>query len=240
MTRPLILKESHPNKDFTGITQAGLKAVSLGLTHKAVIDARLPGAIDRLNADLDAFGVVVPGALQARHEAKAATTSQNAVLEQGHERVRAIRQMVQKSGAPKDVRQAYGVGQGTRRNVVRHVQAALQQIVDRATSAPEEAAGFGLVPSAVEELKTFIAALMAADKTQENKRAHAPLSTKERNLTANRILQATVLIAGTGMLAFADDPRTLASFKALMASTKKTGVSKETKVPEVPPGSETV
>src|SRR5262249_30841517 len=106
MTSPLIVKDTHPNKHFTGITQTGLNAMNLGLTHNTVIDERLPGTLDRLSADLDAFGVVVPGAVQARHEAKAATSTQNAVLKQGYERVRAIRQMVRKAGAPKDVRRA--------------------------------------------------------------------------------------------------------------------------------------
>jgi hypothetical protein len=234
MTNPLTIKDTHPAKDFTGITQAGLKAYNLAVLYKAEIEARLPGTTDALSADLVAFGVVVPGAVQARHESRVATTTQNTVLKQGYERVRAIRQTVRKAGAKKDVQRAYGVGQATSPNMVRHVQAALQQIVDRATGAPDEAAGFGLTATAVAELNTFVSALTDADMTQEKKRAHAPLSTKQRNVTANRILQTTVLIAGAGMLAFADNPLTLANFKALMASTNKTRPLKAAKQPDAP------
>jgi hypothetical protein len=229
MTTPLTIKDTHPTIDFTSITQAGIKAYNLALAHKAEIDPCLPGTIDALSNDLDALGAVVPGALQARHEARAATHAQNALLRQGHTRVRAIRKTVRRSGAPEDVQRAYGVGQYTNWKLVRDVKAALQQIVDRAFSAPSEAAGFGLAPSVVTALNTFLKALTDADMTQEEKRASAPLSTKERNLTGNRILKSTVLIAGAGMLAFADDPPTLASFEALMASTKKTAKPKTAK-----------
>src|SRR4029079_18041928 len=112
----------------------------------------------------------------------------------------------------------------------------LQQIVDRAASAPAEAAAFGLAPAAVTALNAFLKDLSDADMTQEEKRASSPLSTKERNLTANRILKAAVLIAGAGMLAFAHDPLILASFEALMASTKKRSKPKAAKPKAASPG----
>jgi hypothetical protein len=239
VTRSLILKDTHPPKDFTSITQAGLKALNLGLTHKAEIDPRLPGITDSLSADLDALGAVVPGAVQARHEAQVATRTQNAVLGQGYARVRAIRLTVRKSGVKKEVQRAYGVGQTTKSHVVRDVKAALQQIVDRAIKAPEEAAAFGLAPAAVDALQAFLEAFMDANRTQERKRANVPQSTKERNLTANRVLQSAVLIAGAGMLAFADDPVTFASFEALMASTKRTRAPKAKNPPDAPKDLET-
>lgn len=238
MPRSLILKDTHPPKAFASITQVGLKATSLALEHQEVIDARLPGTLDRLTADLVALGVVVPGTVQVRHEARVATTLQNSLLEQGYARVRAIRETVRKAGAPKDVRRAYGVGQVTDRSMVRHVKAALQQIINRATSTPEEAAEFGFTPEAVTELQTFLASFTEATQTQQKKRAHSPLSTKARNLTANRVLQAAVLIAGAGMLAFVADPLTHASFEALMNSTKRTGTSKAKPPPDGPEGSE--
>lgn len=145
---------------------------------------------------------------------------------------------VAKVGAPQEIRRAYGVGQRTDPARVRDVKAALQQIISRATSAPEEAAGFGLIAADVAALTTFLVALTDANTTQEKKRAHAPLSTKERNLTANRILQAAVLIAGAGMRVFADSPPTHAIFEALMAGTKKAAPSRAKKNAEPPKAAE--
>jgi hypothetical protein len=234
MASSLIIKDTYPAKDFTSITQTGLKAYNLANTHRPEIDARLPGTLDALGADLETFGAAVPGTVQARHEAQAATTTQNAVLKKGYAQVRAIRATVRKTTTKKEVRRAYGIGQVTNPKVVRDVTAAIQQIVDRAAQAPQEAAEFGLSDAAIAALKTFLASLTDADVTQEKKRAHAPLSTKQRNVTANRILNAAVLVAGAGMLAFADDPVTHASFDALMESTKKTKAAKATKPPAPP------
>jgi hypothetical protein len=221
VTNPLIVKATCPAKDFTSITQTGLKALNLALTYSAEISPRLPGATDGLRKDLDALGVVLPGAVQARNEAGAATATQNATVRRGYARVQAIRQTVRKSGAPKEVQRAYGVGQATAQRQVRHVKAALQQIVDRATLVPEEATKFGLIPADVVGLNDFITSLTKVDMSQETKRVSAPLSTRARNVTANRILQTAVLIAGTGMRAFADSPPEHASFQALMANTSK-------------------
>ncbi len=119
------------------------------------------------------------------------------------------------------MQRAYGVGQPTAYRRVRDVRAALQQIVDRATAVPQEAAGFGLVAADVEAMKGFVDQLAEADTTQEKKRASAPLSTKERNVVANRIVQTAAVIAGTGMRAFVGDPPAYERFEALMASTRK-------------------
>jgi hypothetical protein len=227
MTSPLIAKDSHPKKDFTGVTQVGLKAYDLGVTHQAVIEPRLPeGTLVGLKEDLDDLGAVVPGAMQARHEAKAATTAQNTRLRQGRTRVRAVRDAVSKSNVSKDIQRAYGVGQATDWARVRDVKAAIKQIVDRATSAPEEAAGFGLLPADVAALQVFLRSITDADATQEKRRASAPLTTKQRNLTANRILLAAGRIAGAGMIAFPDEPLEFGNFKALMEGTKQTAAPK--------------
>jgi hypothetical protein len=201
MTSPLIVKDTHPRKDFTAITQSGLKALSLALDHQAVIDPRLPaGTVAGLEEDLEALGAAIPGAVQVRHEAKAATTAQNTMLKQGYAQVLAIRKAVRKAEAPKDVQKAYGVGQATAPNRVRDVKAALQQVIDRATIAPAEAAGFGLLAQDVDALKAVLASITDADTRQEKKRASAPRSTKQRNLTANRIVQASARIAGAGLM----------------------------------------
>jgi len=231
----LTIKKAYPAIEFAGIIQIGIKAYTLAVAHKTEIEARLPGTIDALGKDVDTLAAVIPGAVQARHEAKVATHTQNVLLRQGHTQVKAIRKIVRNSSAPADVQRAYGVGQFTNWKVVRDVKAAIKQIVDRASSAPLEAANLGLVPSAVAALQDFLKTLTDADMAQEEKRATAPLSTKERNMTANRILQSAVLIAGAGMLEFAKDPPTLESFEELMASTKKPSTPKAAKPKAAPP-----
>lgn len=240
MATTMITKDTHPNRDFAAITQVGLKAYNLATEHAPAIEARLPGATAALKVDLEALNVVVPGARLARKEAIVATAAQNALARKGYNHVQAIRKTVRKSGAPKDVQIAYGVGQSTSPTKVPEVKAALQQIVGRATSAPEEAEGFGLVAADVASLNDLIASLSSADMDQDTKRASAPMSTRARNVTANRVLQSAAMIAGTGMRAFADDPMTFALFKALMASTakpRKSPEKKEADSPDAPPKS---
>jgi hypothetical protein len=238
MNTLLIVKETYPTRAFSIITQIGLKALNLATSYITAIDERLPGAADSLKDDLDSLGVAVPVARQKRHESVAATTAQKARIRQGHARVRAVRQTIRKAGAPGEIQRAYGVGQRVDSTQIRDVTAALQQIVDRAGAAPEEAADYGINPAAVAELKTFLASLMETDKAQEKQRADAPLTTKERNRIANRVLQTVALIAGAGMLAFADNPPTYASFEALLARSKKAGKAKKGAPPEAPNASE--
>ena len=57
-------KDGHPNRDFSAVTQRGLKALDLAQTHQAALVPRLPaGTLDGMTADLQKLGVDVPGAL---------------------------------------------------------------------------------------------------------------------------------------------------------------------------------
>lgn len=221
MTAELPVKTSRPKKSFSSITQIGLKALGLATTYKDAIEARLPGAIESLAGNLDALGVVVPDALQTRHEAIAATAAQNAMIQKGYARVQAVRETVRSSGAPREVRRAYGIGQKTAGHRARDVKAALQQIIDRAKDAPEEAAMFGIIAEDVAAMTAFVAALTNTRQAQEKKRADAPLTTQERNRTGNQIILTVTLISGAGRIAFADNPEVCARFEALTARPRK-------------------
>lgn len=232
MTTSLFTKETHPNRDFADITQIGLKAHALAAEHTAEIEARLPGVTATLKDDVESLLTIVPEAKATRQEAMAATATQNAILRQAYSHVQTIRTTVRKSGAPSEVLDAYGVGKTTYAKKVSDVSAALQQIVSRATSAPAEAEAFGVVAADVAAMKALIAALATAEMEQEVKRASAPMSTKARNATANRVLQTAVVIAGAGMRAFPVDSADYASFKELMTSTAKPRKSNGKKGPE--------
>lgn len=230
------LASAHPGQDFTTIVQLALKSLNLALLHQALLDSRLPaGTVPNLISDLDRLGVVVPGARQVRHESKVATADQDAALRAGYARIKAVRTAVKKARASKEVRQAYGVGVLVNRVVVRDVKAMLQQILDRAAKNPGEAAGLGILPKDVEAIAAAHQAITDADKVQEHKRATAPLSTQERNRTANRIIEAIGRIAGAGGLEFADDADELAKFQALKLPPKsKKGVAKKAPVAAEP------
>lgn len=218
----------HPHQEFSGITQLGHKAANLGLLHQAVLEARLPPAtLSTLVGDLDRLGAVVPGARQARREAQVATAEQNAALGVGYAHIKAVRDAVKKARASKEVKEAYGVGQVVKANLVRDVKAMLKVILDRAGANPGEAASFGLLKKDLEAMDAAHQAITDADKVQEQKRASAPLSTQERNRTANRILDAVARIAGAGGLEFAGEPEVLAAFRALKPAARKKGAAKK-------------
>lgn len=76
-------------------------------------------------------------------------------------------------------------------------------------------------------------AITDADRIQEQQRARAPLSTQDRNRTANRILEAVARIAGAGGLEFDSDPEARAAFRALKPPPKSRKVAAK-RAPEAP------
>jgi hypothetical protein len=230
METHLIMDNTRPKKAFHRIIQIGLRGLNLATAHQTAIEERLPEVVTTLTLKLDELGVAIPGVLLTRNESVAATSAQNARIRQGYARVRAIRRMIVKAKALPEVRKAYGVGRRLHPTVHASVTAALKMIVNRATDEPAEAAALGLGPVTVADLTAFLASLSDTSKTQETKRAAAPLSTKERNALGHSVLQTVALIAGAGMVIFADDPVLYASFDELLAGSKK--AAKKTAAPE--------
>lgn len=222
MTAALIVKSTLPAKDFTTITQLGLKALNLAVTHAAALGPRLPeGLVQGLSQDIEKLGEAVPGAKQARSEAVAATSAQNVALEQGHAQMQQIRAAVRRAKAPADVRRAYGIGQKVNKTNMRDVKAVIQQILGRAKENPAEAASLGIVQKDLDALALALVAITNADAVQEQKRASAPVTTQERNRMGNRILAAVARIEGAGRMEFAKDEAKRASFEALGAGARK-------------------
>lgn len=212
--------DSYPKKQFDQITQTGLKALELGNANKAALEGRLPaGTLDGLSADLEAFGADIPAAYVTRGASKAATRTQDDALAGGYALFNAIRSNVQRRKASEAVRRAYGVGAKVSPKVVKSVSAAITQMVDRAKANPSEAAGLGILPSDVAELEADLARITSVDAEQEQLRATAPLTTKQRNQTANRIMAAVDSIAGAGIVQFAKSPTERARFEALVSSS---------------------
>ncbi len=219
---PLIVNVTHPRRDFTGITQVGLKAFALASAKKAELEARLPaGTLAGLEEDLGALDVAVPGAISARAGAKSATVAQTAALERAHARVQAVRTAVRNAHAPKEVQHAYGVGSALTARSLPRIIAAVTKILDRTAAKPGEAAGLGILQADIDALQATKDEVAQANTTQEKLRASAPLGTKERNRIANRILRATKRIKGAAAIAFAGSPTELAPFNELTLGPRK-------------------
>jgi hypothetical protein len=217
------VNERRPKRPFSSIAVLGWRAMDLVSAHKTEIEARLPGVSSRLGNDLESIKIVIPGAIQARNVCVALTHAQRALIEKGCERAREVRETIRRGGATTEVQKAYGIGRRLNPNKPGTVIAALQQIVERAIKVPEEAAEFGLIADDVSALSSLVDALLKADTEQDQKLASAPLSTKERNRTGNRIIQTIVLIAGAGRSAFVDNPEVRARFNELMEALKMQG-----------------
>ena len=225
-----IIKDTLPRIAFSRIALVGLKALQLATTHELVLASRLPQDLTKaLTEDLTALGVVVPQAKQVRNEAQVATSTQYTALRLGYARVSQIRAAVRHSNAPKDVKKAYGVGLRERNYVVRDVVAGMQMILDRANLFPAEAEAFGILKKDTDALATELIAITDADKAQDTKRASAPLATKERNLTGNRVLAAVARIEAAGRLEFAQDEVVRPHFVALgtMSRSRRKEETKE-------------
>ena len=234
MTASSSLAHAHPNQEFASIIQLGHKASDLAILHQTVLDPRLPlNTRSTLTDDLDLLGVVVPGAKQARLESKVATADQDATMHAGYEHIRAVRSAVKKARAPKEVKRAYSVGHFVNPRVVRDVKAVLKMILDRATANPGEAASLGIVKKDLDAITAVHQAITDVDKIQEQQRARAPLSTQDRNRTANRILEAVARIAGAGGLEFTNNPEVQAAFQALKPPPKTRKVAAK-KAPDSP------
>jgi hypothetical protein len=217
MANKKALATSKPKDTPTSVTQRGLKAQSLAVTNQVQLGKRITAAfLATLATDLTSVGAVVPTVITAHDGSMQFTAAQNSALATGYGLVTAARSAVKGQQPDKDVLLAYGVGTRTSRATVKDVTAALQKIVDRATANPTEAAGFGIIDDDVTAMKASVTAIKAADSAQEAARAAAPLTTQERNATLRRILASIRMIAGAGMLAFANDPTNRAQFAALV------------------------
>ncbi|MBI5477979.1 MAG: hypothetical protein HY906_03940 [Deltaproteobacteria bacterium] len=214
------VRDTKPAKKFDQITQVGLKAHALATEHFAVLAERLAaGTVDGLAADLARLGALVPGALAVRADAHAATAAQDQALAAGYERVTAVRTAVARTdGLEAAARKAYAVGNRTNPHVVKDVKAALDLIIARAEANPEEARRVGLLTADLAAMKADSAGVTGADDVQERKRAAAPLTTKERNRTASRVLAGVDRIAGAGVLHFAREAAVRARFEALIGA----------------------
>ena len=119
------------------------------------------------------------------------------------------------------MRHAYGVGAKINPKVVTQVVTAIRVILERAAAMPGEAAALGILQKDLGALTDDLAAILSANGVQAQGRAVAPMATKERNRTANRILAAVDVIVSAGVLEFAKDAEIRAEFEDLVSGGGK-------------------
>ena len=211
-------KDTKPKQEFNNIGQLGLKAQALALEHQSKLGDRLgPTFLVDFDKDLSELNVAVPAMLTTYDGKVQLTAAQLSAVKVGYKLVKGIRTTVKSYHPDKDVLLAYGVGTKTSDHVVKDVVVALQKIVDRIDAEPAEAKGFDIVADDEAALKAAIVAINAADQAQEKGRAEAPQTTRQRNLTARRILAGVKKIAGAGMRTFTDDKTVYANFESLVS-----------------------
>jgi hypothetical protein len=205
-----------PYVEFNAIYQLGVKAQLLVTKYQAQIGARLsPAFLAAFASALAGLLTAVPAAMNAKKGKIQLTAAQTTALDTGYNLAKGFRTTVKGHHPEKDVLLAYGVGAKMSRLLVKDVTAALQQIIDRIANQPAEAAGFGFVQEDVDALTVALAAIVKADQEQEKARASAPLTTQQRNTTANQILADVKKISGAGMRTFTDDATVYGEFEAL-------------------------
>jgi hypothetical protein len=220
--KPVKNTDKRPKIDFSTLYQLGLTAQNLAVKNQAQIGARLPATFyAAFDANLSGLLTAVPAVINSKDGKVQLTAAQATALDTGYLLVKGVRTTVKGHHPEKDVLLAYGVGAKTNKVLVKDVTAAIQQILDRIAAQAAEATAFGLVDLDVKALTDALAAIQAADLAQEKGRAAAPLTTAQRNSTANAILAGVKQIAGAGMRSFTDDATVYASFEALV--TKAAG-----------------
>ncbi len=209
--------DSKPKQDFNEIGQLALKAQALATKYSVQIGLRLSSAfLTSFGNDITGLNAAVPTVITTQQGTVQLTLAQTVALSNGYNLVKGIRETVKGQTTDESVLSAYGVGTKVSKVIVKEVVAALQKILTRIAAQPAEATGFDIVTADVTALTAAVAAITAADQTQEQGRASSPQATKTRNATARRLLKGVKKIAGAGMRTFNEDATTFANFEALI------------------------
>jgi hypothetical protein len=217
MTALTSISSAKPRHSDDTILLAGTKAYTLAIQYQPTLTPRLPATtVADLADDLKQVRAAVPGATQARAEARVTLATQRTLLRKATKLLGGIRKSVRRQAHDPDIRKAYGVGMAVSPLVVKQVVAVLTLIQDRAAKYPAEPPTLGVAQKDLDAVKQALADIDAAFDTRQKKRVEAPLSTKRRNQLLNRIFLAAGDIAAAGQLEFVADPEIAQSFAAIL------------------------
>lgn len=218
------------NSRLSNIVAAGMRAHALA-TERAIGDKLPEGLLDSLYQDLTNLSVLIPGTDDARTGVRALTGKQMDACTRAYRRVAAMRRTVVRQTKSLDARRAYGVGERLSVRVVRDIVHALRVIIGRIEAEPAEATSYGFGAAHLEALKAMLADVGAVDTAQEKARVARPLSTRDRNAAARRVVKAVGVISDTGAFLFVDDDAKRSEFEALASRA-----GRPPKMPSVPGG----
>jgi hypothetical protein len=213
------VRGARPKGNVEQIRQRGGEALALANETRTAIERRLPAnTIEQLTADLPSVGGVVPNALSARGEKKAATGSERTTARVIADHVASIRDNIKHAyGSDKAVLKGWGVGAKVNPATTKSVVAAANMIVARAAANHDEVSGAGIVDDDITTLTAQVAALQGADDAQGDKVRASKEATSTRDATLVRIENATQTIGLRGRQEFLRMPDMRRRFEALLA-----------------------
>ena len=200
--------------------RCGRGVYELAATYREELQPRVGAAtIDGLAADIDELRNTAAGALSSRADRRSSTLAQNDALAFGATVVSAVRTAIRQTHPQNKMLQAdFGVGMPVFSRSVPSVVGNLRMILDAAEQNPEPARTAGILEQDIARARDALAALSAADYTQEGRKLSAKEATARRRATQLRV-QATVgRIVGAVHLAFMDRPEVTAKFTCLIPS----------------------
>jgi len=201
------------------IRQRGGDALAVLVDFRAQVERRLPaGTIEQLTTDVGSIDGVVPGALVARTEKKAATGGERATAKLTAEHIGSIRDNVKHAyTSNKDVLKGWGVGTKVNPTITKSVVAAGNVIIRRAADRPAEASAAGIVAEDIASLTTQVSSLQGADSAQGGKVRESTDATGARDATLVRVENAVQMIGLRGKQEFLSQPAIRAKFEKLLA-----------------------
>lgn len=193
--------------------------ITLAAQFRAKLEARMgAGFIDGLAADTASLRDLLGGTSAQRATKRASTVSQNDAVAEGAALVANLRALVRTGAAgQKAVWRAWGVGQQVN-HTVSSVEKGLASILAAASADPAQARAIGVLQEDLDRAGKLLAAVSAADSTQERKKISSKQATAAANATQAR-LEAN-LVHLTSLAAVALDRETAAQFAAALPASR--------------------
>lgn len=208
---------NQPKWDASHGYRAGLKAYELAQEFKPQLEARIPaGLLEGLQEDLNTLSTAGDQNQSKVAEVKGFTGGEKAAVVKGAALAAAIREALKRGKAPAAVQKAAGVGTKFQASSVEGAIASLTAALQAYDQTPDVFREAGVLPEDVDAGRGLLAALSAADLTQETAKIKKVQTTAQRNKLRKRVEEAVDRIRGAGMLHFRDLPATAARFAALV------------------------
>ena len=196
--------------------RAALGVIALARRYR-VLDARLNGALDALETDVDEMRAAISATSSSRAARKSATAGQRDATRRGWRQVRAFRRAM-RLAHPRDraLHRRFGIGERINEKKVGSVAAALQMVLDAAAQEAEAVREAGVVAEDLEALKATLLALLSADSSQETRKVDAKGATARRGEVQLKIEAAIGKVLAAAAVVFRDRPEVAAEFEAIV------------------------